>query len=1359
MLTYPDAYKYTLIYVMQIPDEAHKSWLKIGKASCESNYGVAQLPSNCEVLNQAAHARIKQYTKTAMIEYELLYTELAVIPVQMADGTTMQKSFIDKDVHAVLDRSGCECRKFYDTEQPSEWYKVDLQTAINAIKAYKEGRNVLSAAEKNCHTTIAKQPETNKIDLRKEQKEAVEKTLNIFRQEDKMLWNCKMRFGKTVSSWELIRQGGYQKTIVVTHRPVVVNGWREDLDKIFGSNSGHLFVTKETGKQNYEYDAAIDSANERSLLNYAKLGRPFTYFASMQDLAGSQIVGGNFAKNKAVFDMDWDLIIYDEAHEGTQTERGQAVQNLLQAPKNGKTPKVLELSGTPYNIQDKYENNVYTWDYVMEQQAKRDFAEKYPGVDNPYEDLPEMQIYTFDLHKALDGAYRYETAESAFNFREFFRVWTGDPDIDHRPIPAGAQKGDFVHADDVWSFLNLISRNDEDSLYPFANEQFRDIFRHTFWIVPGVKEARALSKMLDKHPIFKHFKVANVAGDGDAEEPYDDALKKVQEVIDNYPYSITISCGKLTTGVTVPEWSAVMMLSGSANTPATGYMQTIFRVQSPGSVNGKQKKIAYVFDFAPDRALKVLADVHSLSKKGKQGDGDSRSALGEFLNFCPVIAVSGTNMQQYNVAQMMRQLKKVTVDSAIKNGFEDESIYNDNVGLVMDDSDVEIFKKLSDVLSGQKKSAKSRQVVVNEHGLTNEEYEQAEKLNKKPKRQLSPEELALREKFKEAKKDREKVISLLRVVSIRLPMLIYGAKDADFNENISLGDFAAKIDDESWQVFMPENLTKALFKDLLRYYDTDVVIGAGMRIRSMARAADELPPSQRAQRIAEIFSYFRNPNKETVLTPWRVVNMHMGDTIGGYSFYAEGYGDKDILSEPRLIENGEVTANIFLNENAKVLEMNSKSGLYPLYLANSFYYLALSKPEKDLPLEDTQKIWREILDKHIFVLCMTPMARQITIRTLAGFNEDWQVNAIYLTKLLERMKDDQPRLARKLSNPVTWEKEGEKLKFDAVVGNPPYDVMDGGAQASSKPLYQYFIQGSKALNPNYISFILPTRWYAGGKGLDEFREEMLNDEHISVLHDCLTPEKIFPNTNIRGGVCWFLWDKNYNNKYDLVRVVTHSNNKIVGDTMRTLKVDGLDIFIRNPLSINIINKVFSDTNTQSLMDSVSPRKPFGLEGFFNKTDRFKDSKDGLQDPILCYAKGKTTGYIDRADVRNHSEWIDKYKVFVPRANNIGTELNDDNLNSFVGKPETVCTESFMIIGADLQLNEEQCVNLANYMQTKFVRFLHSLAKASHDATSKTYRFVPMQDFSKPWTDKELYAKYGLDDEEVAFIESMIKPME
>ena len=220
----------------------------------------------------------------------------------------------------------------------------------------------------------------------------------------------------------------------------------------------------------------------------------------MQDLRGSKLAGGKFDKNRAVFEMDWDIIIYDEAHEGTQTELGLSVQKLLEEPKAGKQPKkVLQLSGTPYNLLNQYEDdNVYSWDYVMEQRCKKEWDEKHPGDHNPYADLPEMRICTFDLRKKMQPSYRYEDESIAFNFREFFRTWTGDPERDFRPLPAGVTAGEFVHKDDVWEFLNLISTESDDSNYPFATQEYRDMFRHTFWILPGVKEARAFSALL-KH--------------------------------------------------------------------------------------------------------------------------------------------------------------------------------------------------------------------------------------------------------------------------------------------------------------------------------------------------------------------------------------------------------------------------------------------------------------------------------------------------------------------------------------------------------------------------------------------------------------------------------------------------------------------------------------------------------------------------------------------------------------------------------------------------------------------------------------------------------------------------------------------
>ncbi len=498
--------------------------------------------------------------------------------------------------------------------------------------------------------------------------------------------------------------------------------------------------------------------------------------------------------------------------------------------------------------------------------------------------------------------------------------------------------------------------------------------------------------------------------------------------------------------------------------------------------------------------------------------------------------------------------------------------------------------------------------------------------------------------------------------------------------------------------------------------------------------------------------YFSNNSiKETVLIPWRVVNMHMGDTIGGYSFYAEGYEDNDILPEPRLIENGEVTADIFLNENTKVLEMNSKSGLYPLYLANSFYCMALSKPEKDLPLEDTQKIWREVLEKNIFVLCMTPMARQITIRTLAGFNEDWQVNAIYLTKLLERMKDDQPRLARKLSNPNTWGKEDEKMKFDAVVGNPPYQLETGSTSRQAVPIYPYFVEQAKELQSQYISMIMPSRWFAGGMGLDKFRNDMMTDKHISKIQDYVNSKDCFPQISISGGVCFFLWDKKHNGNCNFTSV--YQNQK------QTLNrpLDEFNVLVRYNEAVNIIHKVIGN-DFAPIIDIISPLMPFGLPTNF----RGEETKSEDNNIALHSSTGIT--YISRNQLSKGFELIDSYKVLMSKtgAEHAGEPGKDGSFKVFTSSmkvigPDEVCTHSYFIIGNCC--NPEEANNIISYLKTKFVRFLVLLSLSAINLSKLVFTFVPMQDFSKPWTDEELYAKYGLDDEEVAFIESMIKPME
>ncbi len=1314
MATFESSLKSRLIYIFAIGDEWHKDCLKIGETTLEEDNGDLLSP-NDPLLQEVARKRIDQYTKTAGIAYQLLHTELTIY---IKGGTIC--SFNDKQIHTVLERSGIKKKVFDTVKGANEWYCCDLETAKNAIKAVKNGQTSLKPGD----ITTEQTP----IVFRPEQSKAIEMTIKQFKRSNQMLWNAKMRFGKTLSALEVVKQEDFTRTLILTHRPVVDEGWFEDFQKIFFDRKDYHYGSKNKGEL------------FGKLEQLAAKGEKYVYFASMQDLRGSDLVGGKFEKNSEIFDAPWDFLIVDEAHEGTQTELGKNVVNELVKPQT----KVLRLSGTPFNLLDDYsENEIFTWDYVMEQRAKAEWDLTHMGDPNPYESLPAINIYTYDLGNLMS---EYVEDEKAFNFREFFR--TKDDDS-------------FIHEKDVDRFLDLLCKDDKDSLYPYSRDEFRRIFRHTLWVVPGVASARALSAKLKAHPVFGLFKVVNVAGNGDEDEENAEALKMVNDAIGPDPdetYTITLSCGRLTTGVSIKPWTAVFMMAGTFSTSAAQYMQTIFRVQTPFTCHGRMKEQCYAFDFAPDRTLRVLAETAKVSAKvGKQTDED-RLILGDFLNFCAIISIEGSQMKPYDVNKMMGQLKKAQIEKVVQCGFEDGALYNDEL-LKLTEVELKDFDDLKGIIGKTKAMAKTGNIDVNNQGFTNEEYAEKEKLEKKKKKDLSDEEKKRLEELKKKQTQRKDAISILRGISIRMPLLIYGAELNNEEEEITIDNFANLIDAQSWEEFMPKDVTKQVFERFKKYYDPDVFREAGKRIREMARAADKFTIEERIERIATIFNTFRNPDKETVLTPWRVVNMHMSDCLGGWCFYDENF--KEMLSVPRYVDQGQVTKDVFRTD-AHILEINSKSGLYPLYVAYNIYRCRVEQAKAkygEVGIGFAKSLWDATIEENILVVCKTPMAKSITKRTLAGFRPV-RVNAQYYKDLIKNISERPEAVVNTFRDGKHFWKinDNTNMKLDAIVGNPPYQVMDGGAQASASPVYNLFVDISKKMAPTFISMIMPARWYAGGRGLDEFRTSMLNDKCIKRLDDFTNPELVFPGTNIRGGICYFLRDAYYDNNHDLVHVVTHEKFGISSDTMRPLLIDGTETFIRDEQAITILEKV--KALSESYMDEwISPLRPFGFRGYFVNDTNFHSSPDILMKPVVCIGKGRLKGYVERELIKVHTEWIDNWKVIMPRANNIGTELNDDNLNAFVGNPNTICTESYLVVGGNLGLNESECTNICLYFKTKFARFMHRMAKSSQDATSKTFTFVPTQDFSRPWTDAELYAKYGLIDDEIAFIESMIKPME
>lgn len=1260
------AFEYKVIYIFTVEDTTHAGLVKIGDATLKTNTSIDKLVPNCRELNQASLNRIRQYTGTAGLTPRLLWSEIAVRTIKQKDNTLKLEAFRDHQVHSVLKNSGINPQKLSNSR---EWFAVDVETAKKAIEAVKHNYANLSNSDAVKHQPIIFRPE---------QADCIEKVVKHFKKADRFLINAKMRYGKTFVSLEIVKRCKFQKTIIMTHRPVVDDGWYEDFTKIFYGTD-------------YVYGSKAKGNTVDELL---KMGKPFIYFASVQDLRGSSAVGGKFTKNSSIFNTVWDCCVVDEAHEGTTTLLGE--ETVKAVFKEGQGTKFLALSGTPFNILQDYDaDSIYTWDYIMEQECKSEWDLLHFGDSNPYDELPELRIYTYSLGDVLKNSNYITFEDKAFNFKEFFRTFTGDIKLDNISMPIDAEVGDFVHEADVWSFLNLMTTEDADSYYPYSNKEYRELFKHSLWMVPGVKEAKALKNLMLKHPVFGcgQFNIVNVAGNGDEEEASEEALSKVRNAIKEAgdDYTITLSCGKLTTGVTVKEWTAVFMLAGSFSTSAANYLQTIFRVQSPCNINGRIKENAYVFDFAPDRTLKMVSAAVSVSARaGKTKESDQR-ILGKFLNYCPVIGISGSAMEEYSATILLQQLKKAYAEKVVYNGFDDVNLYNDEL-LKLSEVDIKKFDKLKGIIGTSKAQEKQKDITVNNQGLTEEEYEETEKLKKKKKKELTPEEKARLEELKKLKKTRDDAISILRGISIRMPLLIYGA-DIPYDEEITIDSFVDIVDQASWNEFMPQGITKAMFKQFKKYYDAEVFIAAGRRIRNLAKAADTFEPTERVIKIASLFSYFKNPDKETVLTPWRVVNMHMSDTLGGWDFWDTEH--KEMLDTPRYVDCGEVTKNTFGKENAQILEINSKTGLYPLYVVYSCYRNKLDIIGDDnLTLEEKKELWRETVEENLFVICKTPMAKTITKRTLLGYGSG-RINAHCFDDLINTLKNKPEQFQKRVLKGSFWGKDVKNMRFDAIVGNPPYQESDGGGGSgrSASSIYPYFFKQSVELKPDYISMIMPSRWFNGGKGLDDFRASMLSDSHISRIVDFCDSKYCFPTSDIAGGICYLLWDKKYSGNCLMKNVL---KNGATFSDMRIL--NEYPVLVSNNRAIHVIRKVLNQKELM-LSEVVSSRKPFGLDS------NASFDKDG--DIFLRSSKGN--GTIRRERINSGLDMLEKYKVITSKVSfeHAGVPDKDGMMRVLsvvqVLPKNSACTESYLVNGTFE--TEDEAMNMAKYLKTKFVRFL------------------------------------------------------
>ena len=614
-----------MIYAYTTPEIVrHNGWTKIGYTE------------------QDVNTRIAQQTHTADIEYREEWKGTAIFDDGSGDV------FQDREFHSYLRKKGIE----EEEGKRNEWFHIDGQKSQAMFFEFKSNRGLLIEATGVLNYT-----------LRKEQEEAVERAVDFFtlHENGEFLWNAKPRFGKTLSAYDLFKKLNVTKALIVTNRPAIANSWYDDYVQFLGLESGYRFVS------------TVDGIKERPLVRTRKefsnemisIGTElkFIEFVSLQDLKGSKYFGGKHDKLREVADLVWDILVVDEAHEGVDTYKTDVAFDHI------KRKHTLHLSGTPFKAlaNEKFQRDaIYNWTYADEQKAKRTFQQD--GDKNPYSNLPQLNMYTYQMSEIIKDELNEgieidgDTVEYAFDLNDFFS--TND-------------EGRFNLNDSVNRFLNALTSQEK---FPFSTESLRDELKHTLWLLNRVDSAKALKRKLERHPVFQNYKVVLAAGDGRMEEDEDEEIAKsfnrVKEAIAQNDKTITLSVGQLTTGVTIEEWTGVLMLS-NIQSPAL-YMQAAFRAQNPCLFNyGNgfyRKKNAYVFDFDPARTLIIFEQfANDLSEDTSSGKGDTESRkkhIQELLNFFPVIGEDENGeMIQLDAENVLSIPRKIKSKEVVRRGF------------------------------------------------------------------------------------------------------------------------------------------------------------------------------------------------------------------------------------------------------------------------------------------------------------------------------------------------------------------------------------------------------------------------------------------------------------------------------------------------------------------------------------------------------------------------------------------------------------------------------------------------------------------------------------------------------------------
>ncbi|PAK80973.1 Eco57I restriction-modification methylase domain-containing protein [Lentilactobacillus parakefiri] len=1399
-IVYPQIYAYTL------PTEKEDlGWIKIGYTERKN-----------------VDDRIKEQTHTAAIR--LTYSKLWSEPAKFNKS---EGWFKDKQFHSYLRRY-----KKVSQRQGTEWFYYDGHPQ-KSHQDFMDFRNNQKSQIKEQLT----------YQLRPEQVAAVHQTLDYAHNHpnSEFLWNAKPRFGKTLTTYDLARKLDAKTVLVVTNRPAVANSWFDDFEKFISWQTSYAFIsTNDTLK-----DRPVLTKDEfnNELFSGSKKDKMIT-FISLQDLKGAISFGGNYDKLKWVKDLHWDLLVIDESHEGVDTFKTDIAFN------NINRDFTLNLSGTPFKAvaSGKFKKNqIYNWTYADEQQAKANWHDS--EKNNPYRSLPKLNLFSYQMSPMItdyvnQGAQiNGDNIDYAFDLNEFF---------------ATNQNGHFIHEMDIKKWLDTLTHNEK---YPFSTKELRNKLKHTFWLLNRVASAKALEKLLKEHPVFKDYEIILAAGDGhgldDDQTINEKSLDRVKREIKKNDKTITLSVGQLTTGVTIPEWTAVLVLS-NLKSPSQ-YMQAAFRAQNPWEhmVNGQvyQKENAYVFDFAPERTLTIYDEfANDLSKQTSNGNGttkDREKNIGRLLNFFPVIAEDNQGkMVELSVNQVLTIPRAIKAQEVVRRGFMSNLLFANISGIFASAGAREILEQLNPVDTGKKVSHKTekkidtRNVKVNdkgevevnpeivvaktsahfgekvygditdkieqasnqdinlvkltadtfkkktlaaakniakENGLTAKAAErvtqqhsdalarevqviqkqrdiretqnkvdlkqaieesqdnpekivkaQAEFKNKKQQIQENyKKELAqkvanqtkqlanqttetLLKKAEEKKKNtvEDDIRARLRGFARTIPsfLMAYGAPTTE------LANFDQNIKDDVFKEVT--GITLAQFRslrDTYHFFDETIFNESVQEfLRKKSQLANYFDESQGE----DIFDYIPAQKTNQIFTPKRVVKLML-----------------DTLEEEE--------PNIFKDKNKTFADLYVKSGLYLTEIIKRLY-IGL---EDQIP--DSNGRLKHILEKQIYGFAPSKIIYSIARNFV--FSPFPNLDNSHLKQL----------------DMIPYAK-GEKrldMKFDVVVGNPPYQETANGKSTKDVPVYNYFYDLAERVSPKYI-LISPARFLFNAGSTDKkWNKKMLSNKHIKVVFYEQDAAKIFPNTDIKGGIAILYRNKNKNfgniGLFTPFEELDSISNKVSKLTYRTL-----DEIISNRGQYRFSDLIYKEYPND--MKKISDRR-IASNAFNNLPNLFTE-----KEPHNKFNYVRILGRLDnqriyrwfRRDYLQEPITFEKWKIILPKANGSGA-IGEVLSTPLIGEPLIGFTETFISIG--VFDNKLEAQNALKYVQSKFARTMLGILKITQDNPKDKWSKVPLQDFTQnsdiDWTksisdiDQQLYKKYGLNKNEINFIESKVKAMD